>query len=67
MADQDLYLQVEQEIASGIQDEAMLSKAKIMAEENGLSANVNCINLLLLNKIYSSLHYCCHYSKKQSM
>jgi hypothetical protein len=41
MADQDFYLQVEKEIASGIQDEAMLSKAKIMAEENGLSSNVN--------------------------
>jgi hypothetical protein len=41
MSDKDFYLQVEKEIASGVQDEAMLSKAKIMAEENGLSANVN--------------------------
>ena len=41
MADKDFYLQVEKEIASGVQDEAMLSKAKIMAEENSLSTNVN--------------------------
>ena len=41
MSDQDFYLQVEGEIASGIQDKAILAKAKIMSEQNSLSTNVN--------------------------
>ena len=41
MTDQDFYLQAEKEIASGSQDKAMLSKAKILKEENGLSVSVN--------------------------
>ena len=41
MSDQDFYLQVENEIASGIQDKAMLAKAKIISEQNSFSTNVN--------------------------
>ncbi len=45
MSDKELYLFVEEEIANGNQDPALLSKAKIKSEENNLSINANYTNL----------------------
>ena len=45
MNDKEFYLIVEKEIEQGKQDQALLSKAKIKSEENGLSINANYTNL----------------------